>query len=242
MSRKKPIKYEIIDLISEYNEDLYNEVSGKIEVKLQLQKGSWSAHIDEEGKAVIGYCKTESPDAAFAHELLHIKAELNGLKDPYVRSMEKDVDWSLIRFLINQLAHHRIYPEFYDLGFNEEEFLNDNDIAETKSLLNRDVPTIEKIVKQLGERIDGFAILLPYLVAISPHETNDDIKLFKERIVKIAKPEFIREIDDIIVEWVSSERMDYCLTLAKIFKACNKKQISFAPITDTDKEISAATV
>lgn len=242
MARKKPVKYKVKDLISEYNEDLYKEVSGQIEIVLKQQKGSWSAHIDKEGVAIIGYCKSGYPDAAFAHELLHIKAELKGLKDPFVRSNEQDVDRSLIRFFINQLAHHRIYSEFYDLGFAEDEFLNDNDFSETRNLLKRDVPMIENIYKQLGEQLDGLAILLPYLVCISPNETSDEIKIYKGRIVNIANPIFIKQIDEIISEWTLSNRMDYSLTLAKIFKACNKLKISFAPVTDDQNEISATNV
>lgn len=242
MARKKPIKYKVEDLISEYNEDLYKEVSAKIDIVLKQQKGSWSAHIDKDGVAIIGYCKSEYPDAAFAHELLHIKAELQGLKDPYVRSNEPDIDWSLIRFFINQLAHHRIYSEFYDLGFSEDEFLHDNDFIETRNLLKKDVPMIENIHKKLGEQLDGFAILLPYLVCISPNEISDEIRLYKDRIINIANPNFINEIDEIISEWRTSNRMDYCLTLARIFKACNKLKISFAPVTDDKNEISAADV
>lgn len=241
MPRKKPMRYKVEDLLSEYNKDLYKEVAGQITIQLKPQTGSWSAHIDENGVAIIGYCKTDSPDAAFAHELLHIKAELSGLNDPSIKSSEPEVNSRLIRFLINQLAHHRIYPEFYDLGFAEDEFLHDNDLNETRHILQRDVPYIEDIVKKLGEQIDGFAILLPYLVTISPNETSIEIIDFKHRIIAIAKPSFIKEIDDIISEWTISKRMDYCFTLAKLFKACNKT-ISFAPVSDTNNEISAASV
>lgn len=242
MPRKKPFNYKIEDLVSEYNEDLYEEVSAKIPIRLEKQQGSWSAKIDEDGIAIIGYCKSNYPDAAFAHELLHIKAELSGLKDPYVRSDEPDVDWGLLRFFINQLAHHKIYPEFYDLGFTDDEFLNDNDFLEARILLRRDVPMIEKTFNKLGEPLEGLIILLPYLVCISPHETNEEISKFKERIIKISKPSFIETIDEIISEWTISNRMDYCLTLAKLFKACDKLKISFAPITDIENAISVTSV
>ena len=243
MPRKKPFKYKLEDLINpEYNEDLYNEVSAEIEIELKKQIGSWSAHINEDNIAVIGYSKSDYPDAAFAHELLHIKAELKGLKDPFVRSSEPDIDWALLRFLINQLAHHRIYPEFYDLGFSEDEFLNDNDFNETRIRLKTDIAMIEDIHQKLKEPLDGLVILMPYLVCISPNEINQDILDYKERIIKISKSSFIKEIDNIIIEWQQSGRMDYCLTLAKLFKACNRLKISFAPIMDTENEISAGSI
>jgi hypothetical protein len=239
MPVKKPVRYNIKDLISEYNED----VSSRINIKLVPQKGGgWSAQIDDSGDAIIGYSKSEYPDAAFAHELLHIKAELDGLKDPYVRSNEPGIDWTLIRFFINQLTHHRFYEEFYDMGFSENEFLNDNDYDDTRRTLNRDVGTLEKLRKGAGEPLRGLVVLMPYLVCISPNETSKEIQDFKERIINVSDPIFISEINDIITEWVSSKRMDYCLTLAKLFKACGKLKISFAPQSDTTKEISAASV
>jgi len=242
MPRKKPFKYILEDLLSEYNQDLYEEVVAEISIKLVKQVGTWSAHIDKNGEAIIGYCKSDYPDAAFAHELLHIKAELEGLKDPYVRSNEKDIDWNLLRFIINHLAHHRIYPEFYDLGFDKSEFLDDNDFLETRTRLKNDIPLIEDIQSKLGEKIDGLAVLIPYLVCISPNENSKEIEEYKNRIIKITKPEFIKNIDNIILEWSQSNRMDYCLTLAKLFKACGKLKISFAPQQDNTNEIKAEDV
>ena len=154
----------------------------------------------------------------------------------------QDIDWALLRFLINQLAHHRIYPEFYDLGFSEDEFLNDNDFNETRIRLKTDIAMIEDIHQKLKEPLDGLVILMPYLVCISPNEINQDILDYKERIIKISKSSFIKEIDNIIIEWQQSGRMDYCLTLAKLFKACNRLKISFAPIMDTENEISAGSI
>lgn len=240
---KKKLKYELKDVLSEYNQDLYNEVSAQIKVNLVPGKGTWTSHIDRNSEeAVISYCKSEHKDAAFAHELLHIKAELAGLKDPYVRSNEPDVDWSLLRYFINHLAHHRIYPEFYDMGFGEDEFLHDHDFSETRFRIAKDVPMLEDIHKKLGTPLDGMAILMPYLVCISPNETHEDMTEFKRRLMAIARPDFIVEIDTIIQEWTTSGRMDYCLTLARLFKACGKTKISFAPDDDIENEISAATV
>lgn len=242
MPRKAPFQYKISDMISEYNQSLYEEVKAKIDIKLVKNTGNWSAHIDDEGCAIIGYCKSEYPDAAFAHELLHIKAELNGLRDPHVRSSEENITWEIIRFLINQLAHHRIYPEFYELGFSEDEFLNDNDFIETRILLRRDVPKIEALYQTSGKKLEGLIILLPYLVCISPNEYSQDIEAYKKRIIDVSDSEFITEITEIISEWTLSNRMDYCLTLAKLLKACGKLQISFAPQHDIDNEISAYSV
>jgi len=242
MPRKPPFQYAIRDIVSTDNEDLYKEISSRISIILKKQTGSWSAHIDASGTAIIGYNRSAYPDAAFAHELLHIKAELDGLRDPYLRSSVEGFSWEILRFIINHLAHHRIYPEFYDMGFNEEEFLNDNDEAETLQLLRRDVPKLEDVYRQVQKPMDGLIVLMPYLVCVSPHETNLVVHQFKERLEKIAEPSFIKAVNAILEEWRTSKRMDYCLTLAKLCKACGYMNISFAPQSDTSKEISASTV
>jgi hypothetical protein len=128
------------------------------------------------------------------------------------------------------------------MGFNEVEFLNDSDGDDSLSTLKRDVPTVEGLHNSLKRPLDGFPILYPYLICISPNETREVVKEYRDRIVKISDPVFIAEIDSIFEEWALSGRMDYCLTLARIFKACKKLNISFAPDDARDKLISAATV
>ena len=242
MPRKKPLNNKLEQFLSDYNQELYDEVSALIPIELQQVKESWSSRIDRNGIAIISYAKTEYPDAAFAHELLLIKCELKGLKAPFVKNDEADISPVLIRFLITHLGHHRIYLEFYDLGFNEEEFLNDCDFKEVMMVLERDVPTIENKCKDTQRLLDGFQILLPYFFTILPNETRDEIKDFKERIIKISKPGFIKEIDDLISEWTTSDRMDYCLTLAKIFKACRFYEISFASMNNKENALSARNI
>lgn len=243
MPRKKPFKYELSDLISEYNEELYQEISEQIPIELVKGVGSWSAYIDRDNdKAIITYSKSEVPDACFAHELLHIKLELNGLKDPFVRSNEEKVTWSDIRFFINQLAHHRMYSEFLEMGFTEDEFLNDNDQKETLRLLKRDIPMLEKLHKSSGNLLFGFAVLYPYMVCISPNEDSETVKEYLQRLKNISEPEFIQKAEAIIESWNTSVQMDYCLTLAKIFKIGNYPRISFTPQDDINNETKSENV
>lgn len=239
MPRKKPVRYTIPDLLSEYNEALYEEVAAQIPVELLPQPGTWSAHISESNIAIIGYSRSVHPDACFAHELLHIKAELAGMRDPYVQSEDPSVTAPTLRFLINQLAHHKIYPEFYDLGFDAKEFLHDSDYEQARHTLRRDVPLIESVHRQSGELLDGFAVLFPYLVCVSPNETSSDMQAFKARIVLVTKPEFIQKVDTILSDWVSSPSLDYCLPLAQLLKACHKMDVRLAPANDLTKVITS---
>ena len=49
MPTKKPTRYTLSDVLSEYNQDLYEEVAAQITVELQHQPGAWSAHINANG-------------------------------------------------------------------------------------------------------------------------------------------------------------------------------------------------
>jgi hypothetical protein len=239
MPRKKPFKYEISDLTSDCNEDLYREISNQIPIDIIKHHGGWSASI-KDNRAIIKYSWSTYPDACFAHELLHIELELNGLKDPFVWSYEKNISWTDIRFLINQLAHHRMYPKFIEMGFSEEEFLHHNDYQETRSLLKRDISMLEKIHKKEGVLIDGLPFLYPYLVCISPNETNDDVKEYLRRLKQISEPNCVRNAEKIINEWVLSGRMSYCISLAKLFKLGKYTSIGFGDVDDIEKQIKAS--
>jgi hypothetical protein len=225
MPRKKPHKYEIADLLSEYNRDLYNEVSSKIDIDLVKDiKLGWSASIDGD-KAIITYKKVESPDACLAHELLHIKYELNGLKAPLTKDEEGVTD--IVPFLFNQLCHFKFYNEFYELGFNEEEFLNEQDETEKEQLAKRDINTLEQIYEKSGEIKGSTALLLPYIVLKSPHDISETTKGYINRLKKIGEANFFETIDKIIDEWVNSESLDSSYTFARLFKACNRPKVGF---------------
>lgn len=198
MPRKKLFKYEIADIVSLYNEDLYNELKDKIKIRLVKDiKIGWSAKI-ENGEAIITYNKSSYPDACFAHELLHIKYELNGLKQPLIKDNE-DVT-NIMPFLFNQLCHHKFYQEFYDMGFNEEEFLNENDATEVDTLAKSDIKLIEGIFKNSGTISGSTVLLLPYIVLKSPHDKSETTKNHIEHLKRIGDNVFFQAIDTILQE------------------------------------------
>lgn len=225
MSRKKPFEYELKDVLTEYSEDIYNEVSGKIPIKLVKDTtGGWSASIVN-GDAIITYRKSNYPDACFAHELLHIKYELNGLKPPLIKDEEGVTN--ILAIIFNQLCHHKIYQEFYDMGFNEEEFLNDYDASQIDNLARRDLKLLEELYLKSGEIKGSTALLLPYLMLQSPHDNSVSTQQHILRLKQIGDNNFFTEIDTIIADWVAQDSLDSSMTFARIFKACNRPKVGF---------------
>lgn len=226
MPRKNPFKYEIADIVSEYNEDLYNDIRDKITIKLvkNFQIG-WSAKI-ENREAIITYNKSDFADACFAHELLHIKYELNGLKAPFFTKDNGNVA-NIIPFLFNQLCHHKFYQEFYDMGFNEEEFLNENDASEVDVRAKRDIKLLKGIFNKSGTITGSTILLLPYIVLKSPHDKSEITKQHIEQLKKIGDSNFFHTIDTILKEWTNQESLDSSMIFARIFKACNCPRVGF---------------
>lgn len=237
MSRKKNFKYTISDVVSEYNEDLYNEVKERIEIKLEKNNNlGWSAKIVD-NIAVITYKKSDYADACFAHELLHIKYELNGLKAPLVIDQENIS--SILPILFNQLCHHKFYNEFYNMGFNEEEFLNESDNTDIDNLAKRDIKLLEEIYKKSGTISGSIPLLLPYIVLRSPHDMTESTQKHIEKLKQLGDINFFNTIDEILLDWTNTDTLDTSLTLARIFKAVKRPKVGFCLSGNRDDIIIA---
>ena len=237
MPRKKSFKYDFSDLVTEYNEDLHNEIKAKINIRLVKNfKDGWSAFI-ENNEAIITYKKTDYPDACYAHELLHIKYELNGLVAPMIKDDEGVID--IMPLIFNQLCHHKFYQEFYDMGFNEDEFLNDNDATEIQYLAKRDIKLLEDTFSDSGIIQGSTALLLPYIMLKSPHDNTESTKGFIERFKRIGDNNFFSTIDTILSDWRNENTLDSSLTFARIFKACNRPRVGFC-ISGKEEDVIVA--
>jgi hypothetical protein len=225
MPRKRPFKYTLTDVITEYNKDLYNEIVARIPIKLVKDTiNGWTPKI-KDNLAIITYDKTESPDACFAHELLHIKYELDGLKRPKIIDNEGVAD--IMGLLFNHFCHFKFYKEFYDIGFIEEEFLSDKDQKETEKTINYSLLELEKFFNTSGRIKPSTALLIPYMVLKSPHDKSAITKSQIERLIKIGDKDFFNKLDKIISDWTESATLDTSYTFAKIFKACNRPNVGF---------------
>jgi hypothetical protein len=237
MPRKKPFQYVLDDLLSELNDDLYNEVRAKIDIELRKDpKTGWSAKI-EQGKALITYTRTSYPDASFAHELLHVKYELEGLRVPFFVDEENVA--GIIPFLFNSLCHFKFYAEFRKLGFPDDEFLHDNDAIETKNRITSDLKLITSIFKKSGIIRGSVALLMPYILLKSPHDNSEFSKNAIQDLQGIGDKSFFAEVDQIISDWINTPSLDCSLTLARIFKACNNPKVGFS-LTNRNEDLIIA--
>ena len=140
------IHYTLKDLLDDKNAPLYEMLRVRVEIKLVASNvDSWTSKLSE-NVAYIGVLKSAYPTACFAHELLHIKLELDGMDHPYFIDNEGLGEHAneLIQFLYNQLAHHKMYSEFEEMSYSPEQFLYDSDRKDLRRRLRQDVPKLER--------------------------------------------------------------------------------------------------
>jgi len=218
--------YVLDDLVDDRNRDLYDEVVGKAELVLvESTDTAWKEELKGQ-KVYIHYAPTGHPISSFTHELLHAKLGLDGLTAPLVVYNE-GISNNIIQFIWNELQHHKMYPMFHRMGFLADEFLNDSDSADSLELLERDVPRLEELIGTRSNA-DGLAVLLPYLVIRSPHESREVIATFEDRLRGISDPSFLGKVDAILDNWVSQEPANPSWTLAALFNVCNLPKIGFS--------------
>lgn len=119
---------------------LLEEVDAKTKLKFSQSKepGWGSSYAD--GIYRITYSGCRHPSASLAHELLHVKTQLNGYKRIRIGISSIDQTQSFNRFMEcfdNELQHHKFYEEFISLGFEPHQFYMDED-AETESFLSQE--------------------------------------------------------------------------------------------------------
>ena len=106
--------YTLEYLLDDKNTALYESLEARVDIILvDSDTDSWTSKLSED-VAYIGVLKSDYPAACFSHELLHMKLELEGMDHPYFIDNENlgESATELVSFLYNQLAHHKMYPEF----------------------------------------------------------------------------------------------------------------------------------
>lgn len=239
MLKNRKCNYSITELVNEFNQELYKEITGKIEIQLLKSDDiCWSAEINN-NTGIIRYSKSNHPDAAFAHELLHIKYELNGLKQPLVINNELESVMDILSFLFNQLCHHKFYEEFINMGFLEEEFLDDYDLKKVAFNADRDIKALEKIYSIQGTISGSIPLLLPYLMLKSPNDNTQQSKKYIDRLKKIGDSTFYSKIDSILSDWKHQQSLDSSKIFARILKACGLNKIGFC-LSGLEKDLIVA--
>jgi hypothetical protein len=230
------LPYELNQLLDERNQTLYQQVAGRLNVRLEPSDDSGWGCKQENHDGIIYCSKSNCPIACFTHELLHLKFESNGMGRPYHKTDNSEFPTDAIGFFHNQLVHHKIYPPFIALGFKSQEFLNDDDAKGMTRILKRDLSTFESLYKKGRKPLTGLMIAMPFFSINSPHDQNDTIKKFEQRLKAIANPNDLSDLEKILRDWKQSENPNCSRPLACIFKVAGYPRVGFS-VTGTDYDI-----
>lgn len=237
--------YDLRDLVDDKNTALHEHLATRIDISLEDASGElWTSKLSE-GVAYIGVGESDYPTACFAHELLHMKLELDGMVHPQFIDDEGLQDASgQVQFFYNQLAHHRMYPEFAEMGYPPEQFLHDSDPVQSRRLLKEEVSRLERQFRRGGdEPLRGRDILVPYLSLLrSPHDESTLMSRKGQRLVRIADSCFLNRIDRVLETWVVDRSLDCCLSLARLFKLAGFPGMAFSPTGSCEDLIKAREV
>lgn len=122
-------------------QSLIKEVSSKVKVKYRKSKhDSWASNM-EHGVATIWWKGCAHPSASFAHELLHIKLQLNGYKRirvSFSNLADPATSSRLMECIDNEIQHHKFYDEFIAIGFKPDQFYGDSD-SEIEEFLEKQI-------------------------------------------------------------------------------------------------------
>ncbi len=239
------IHYTLKDLLDDKNAELYETLVARVKINLKVSNDDCWTSVLSENVACIGVLDSAYPAACFSHELLHIKLELDGMTRPFFIDNEDFGEFGseLISFLYNELAHHKMYPEFLEMGYSPEQFLYDSDRKDLRRRLRQDVPKLERRCrKQSGKLQGGLAVLMPYLILKSPNDADRPMLSIGERLVKIGDPRLLSGVDKVLDTWVKAPTLDCCLSLAQLFKLAGRPRIGFSLTKSYNDLIKAANV
>ena len=239
------MNYTLEHLLDDKNTALYESLDARVNIILvDSDKDSWTSKLSK-NVAYIGVLKSDYPAACFSHELLHVKLELEGMDHPHFIDNENlgESAAEIVPFLYNQFAHHKMYPEFVEMGYPPEHFLYDDDRRDLRKLLKYDVPKLErKYRKQNDKPQGGMAVLCPYLALRSPHDADRPMPSIGQRLVQIADPCLLSGVDRVLETWVKDPSLNCCLSLARLFKLAGLPLFGFSLTGSQDDMIVAGNV
>jgi len=216
-------------MLDDRNRALYKWVSRRAPILLGRSKeGNWEGSLRlTDRMGIVAAVESRHPCASFAHKLLHIKLQLNGLIKPKVVFVErlhlsgttKSHLERLVNAMCDDLAHHRLYGEFLGLGFLPNEFMLEEDSYVTDHLTKW-----EKTWAGGSIQITRLAVALRYLAT---HNPDADSAPLQSRLLAVVNQEQIACLDQILADWKASRAQDYSEFLARIFRCSNMKGIGF---------------
>lgn len=193
---------------------LLSDISSNTKLKYTKSKNDgWGCNYSN-GAFIISYSGCNHPSAALAHELLHVKTQLNGYKRIRIGISSIDQTESFIRFMTcldNELQHHKFYNEFIMLGFEPHQFYCDSDI-ETEAYI-------------CGEINNGYKKLIDAVIClfsiIAPGGTmpNTTIDVLKQQLFSVNDGVYkgsLQKIEKAVNNWAQSPSFDAVQTVKNI--------------------------
>ncbi|HEX8393845.1 MAG TPA: hypothetical protein VF665_16000 [Longimicrobium sp.] len=222
------IPYELDDLLDDRNRALHAEVASQARIVLQRSVDhTWGEHSTRL-EVTISVAPSKAPQASFAHELLHAKLELEGWRRPRIIPAKPET-FEVVAYLYNQLAHWRMYPDFERMGYPASQFLNDRDSDEIRSLLKRDIPTVESLYAPARRPLGGLLVALPFIASQSPHqEISGNLHLLK-RLHRVSDAHLLRDISLLLREVQGDSGSDVVEVFTRLFHLCGQPEVRFRP-------------
>jgi hypothetical protein len=190
---------------------LLEELDAKTKLKFsQSKEPGWGSSYGD-GIYRITFSSCRHPSASLAHELLHVKTQLNGYKRIRIGISSIDQTESFNRFMTcldNELQHHKFYDEFISLGFEPHQFYMDED-TETENHLRQEIDNgYEKLIDSV--------ICLFSIIAPGGAMTSTTIEALKTKLYSVnggAYKESLQKIEELVASWSRSPSFDAVPTI-----------------------------
>ena len=212
---------------------LLDQVRLKYRVKYHRSKTAlWGSDV-RRGDAHIEYQDTKHPGAALAHELLHVLTQDRGYRRLRIGLWASDDAGrmtTMLNCLDNELQHHKMYPEFQQLGFAPHEFYADSD-ADTPTHLEQFLASAPTDVRHVVPMF--FTVIAPGGV-LDPVARAD----LEARFTSLHGGKFapaLRRVAAAVNGWAVAATHDAESTVREVFLAMEDPCVAWIGYTDTDR-------
>lgn len=198
---------DVTDYIDRRNAALWQEVKSSVHVRIEPSTEPNYGCYWESNDSVIIYVTSTPDPASFAHELLHNKLVIDGLRaGGFFRTViqQNNVLGSIltkgaIDHVTNCMEHVKMLPYFLSLGYANEDFLSDY----RKSRMNSLWLLFIKYQLLYGNRRWAFAQIICSVIAMmSDNNPSHEYSNYYRRIAAFA-PELFSAISDFWDAWLA---------------------------------------
>lgn len=211
-------------LLDERNKDLYDEIARHRDVTILHIPGKLWREKSDDRSVTISVAESNTPSAAFAHELLHAKLEIAGMREPY--STASEAGRQLVHWLYESFVHMRMSEEFINLEYKPEEFFADIDVHEIRSTVPADLKAVEMLHAK-KQHVDARRYAPPYLMLSVPPELSEFTK-WRKHFEKIIPAKVRQTIDDIVTDWRNTSTPDIRKPIGRFLTAIGAANVELA--------------